>query len=228
MPMKVKEYAAKLGATGKCDVAQLFKLTTLVKEDGEALMPSDAPAPEAAETTGSGGMDAAFLAECTKEVQDCMNAKGDPAKLKACLGKLKKLLMMHGDLNDEAVKDDKPADAGEDAKKKAEEAAKAKPTGPTESELVQECFAEGLAVTPNQFAALKGMSDKTARTSFIREQKGLMKATDPKAASREQLGGTSGTVKEDGTGGTQKSGVEQARERARKHAAENQGVKDAK
>lgn len=228
-----KEYANKLAP--KLDVGQLLKLKTLVQEDdfGAAPMPADAPAPDAADTTADGGIDSAFQAVALKEIADCMAAKGDPAKLKRCLGRLKKLLMTHGELSSDDVdgaevegeggEGEGTTEEGAPAGKGKKTATAAAPTGPTEGELIQECFTEKLTPTPNQFTALKGMPDKATRTAFIREQKGFVSATAPKSQGR------TGTVAEDGTGagGNSKSGVEQAAERARQHARENQGLPPA-
>lgn len=237
--MKVKEFTKALA--GKLDVGQLLKLHTVMKpgfvrEDGysDADMMPGSPDPAAADTGADKGMDTAFLSLCTKECQDCIDAKGDPAKVKSCLARLKKILMTHGELSTDDVKDEPEggdAKKKEEETKKAEEAAKAtaaaKPKENDPWQLIAECKSEQFTPSATQLTALKGMLVKEERTAFIREQKGLQAATQPRSVSRDQLADgdkKKGTVKEDGTDGAAQTGIEQAAARARGYAAEFQGV----
>lgn len=214
----VREYANKLAP--KCSVEQLLKLRTLVKEDGmgDAPMMPDAPDPAADATSGDDGIDSAFQAAAMQEIQECMDAKGDPAKLKRCLGRLKKLLMAHGELSaDDGGAGDADADADP-----AKESGKTKPAAPMDPwVIVEECEKEQFKPDATDLKMLKLVSESGDRISYIRRQKGLTSATQPRGASREQIaagdkktgtGTGTGTVKEGGAGGEKPTGVEEARQ----------------
>lgn len=212
----VKEYGNKLAP--KCTVEQLLKLRWLVKEDGmgDVPMPSDAPDPVADATSGDQGIDAAFMAAATAQLQACMDAKGDPAVMKKCLGKLKKLLMAHGEIKaedaPETTEDDPVPDPAKESGK-----GKAKPAASDPWELIAECEREQYRPDAIDLKVLKTVSESGDRLAYIRRQKGLVNATDPKSKGREQLAGgdKGGTTKESGAGGNAApaGGIEEARQK---------------
>lgn len=219
VPQTVKEYLDK--AAPRLGVERMAKALTLVKEDdyGSAPMPADAPAADAdPDEAISAGFKAAIMAVVSKAMEGGM----DP---KAALAKIKTLLNSHGEATDGGT--DTEEETGEE--EAAEEAAKPagkkgkveeqKPAPVDPWELVRECQAEQFTATPSQLLALKGLSEKADRTTFIREQKGLSAAKPPKSQGRDA------TVKESGAGGGNDppSGVEEARLRMAQESARLRG-----
>ena len=200
VPTTVKEYTKRLGA--KCDVGQLLKLHALVKEDGfgDAPMPADAPDPAADATSGQDGVDAAFVAAAMSEVQACVDAKSDKALVVKCLGKLKKLLMAHGEIKAIDDSDTSEDDGATDpTAKESGKGGKAKPASPPDPwVLLKECGAQSYKPTETDLTALKGMADAKGRTAFILQQKALHAASSPASVSRQQVAAT--VVQESGTG----------------------------
>jgi len=200
----VTQYADALGR--RCNLAQIARLRWLVQEDdgdmGDAPMMADAPPPDAA-TDPDDGVSAAFLSAATAKIQACMDAKGDPVALKKCLGKLKKLLMAHGEL----AADDDP-DADMDGLADAEDDDPAEPLGESAparrgkgrgkgadaGTLLEECAAEQWLPSPTQLKAFRLLPHKADRTAFIREQKGYSRWSAPRSAARggpvEESGGS--------------------------------------
>lgn len=212
--VKISDYATKLAP--KLSLEQLVKLKTLVQEEGAADMPADAPAPDAAGTQGQDGVDAAFLAAGMAALKECMDSPGDKAKVKACSKKLVKLLMAHGDIKGEPEADEPAPKKDEPKDDAAKEAAK------VNAMIADEIVREGFTPSVPQLKALRGMGDAADRVAFIREQKGLAKASSPASASRESV-----SLVTEGAP-TQESEVEQARKKMRELARSNQGLKPSK
>jgi len=209
----VKEYANKLGR--KCTVEQLLKLRALVKEDGmgDLPMPADAPPPDAEGTSEDDGISAAFMAAITGELKACMDAKGDPAKLKKCLCKVKKLLMAHGEIKADDGDADTSTDAATDADPAKESGRGKRPAAVDPWELLTECEREQYKPDATDLKVLKLVSESGDRLAYIRRQKQLTNATQPSSASRQQLAGTgTDTAKESGGGAEPASGVEEVRQ----------------
>jgi hypothetical protein len=98
---------------------QIAAARRLAETDGAAGMDMPAlDAPPADETGPQDALDRAFLDAATSEMRDCMAAKGDPARLKKCLGKLKKMLMAHAEIvADDADTDDADAVSGGESRR---------------------------------------------------------------------------------------------------------------
>ncbi|MBA4192224.1 MAG: hypothetical protein C0467_30005 [Planctomycetaceae bacterium] len=218
--IKVSDYATKLAP--KLSLEQLVKLKTLVKEDGgDAPMMPDAPPADGAETSGDDGIDSAFLSAGMAALKECIGNPGDKAKVKACAKKLVKLLMAHGDIKgDVEVDDATPPAAKKDEPPTTESAPE---PWALRDEFVRE---SGFEPTSIQIDAMRGLTPEK-RKAFVREQKGLANATTPASRSREQIAAAdlaSGLVKEHGHGSAADD-IAAGIARARKNAAENQGVK---
>lgn len=193
-PVKVKEYADKLAP--KCGTKDIVRLRWVQEAFGDTDMPADAAAADAPETTGAGGIDEAFLKVCMDEIEECLDAKGDPVKLKRCLGRLKKILSTHGELSgdevDEADEEDdelpdcpmaKESAPKAGAKKKATETA---PAGIDYATAHRECVAEGFTPSPVQITALMGIAKPEDRKTFVKQMKALGAATTPKGGKRTE------------------------------------------
>ncbi|VTT98931.1 Uncharacterized protein OS=Planctomyces brasiliensis (strain ATCC 49424 / DSM 5305 / JCM 21570 / NBRC 103401 / IFAM 1448) GN=Plabr_0221 PE=4 SV=1 [Gemmataceae bacterium] len=215
--VKISDYANRLAP--KLTIEQLVKLKTLVKEEGGSDMPADAPAPDAAGTGGQDGVDAAFLAAGMAALKECMDTPGDRAKVKACAKRLVKLLMAHGDIKGEPEEvTEEPAKKEEPKPEPTKEAAPVDHSAAIADEIVR----EGFAPSATQLKALRGMPLPADRVAFIREQKGLSKATAPASASRESV-----SLVTEGAPAAE-SEVEQARKKMAALARQNQGLKPSK
>jgi hypothetical protein len=193
-------------------------------------MGSDAPAADGAETKPEDGIKAAFKAAIMGLIDKCL--EGDGGDAKECLQKIKKLLNSHGDF-----KGGKSGDGGGKGEEEDDEGGKAKegqPKLPDSWEVVRECADEKLEKpTASQLLALGHMPKKEDRLVFIREQKGLLAATNPKSQGRDrgdQGGkdgkGKDGTVKEGAGGGQgeEVTGVAEAQSVMAKLSADLRGV----
>jgi hypothetical protein len=223
----VKEYLTKLAP--KLDLNQLTKaksMLVLVKEGyDETPMSATAPDPVAPETTADGGMDSAFMALCMKEAQCCLDSKGDPAALKKCLGRMKKILATHGELSSDEIdeapepeEETEPVKEGAPKPKAKPKAAVTHATAVDAGELLTELATEGYTPTATTLAALKGITDKTQRIAFIKEQKGLHNATKPLSKSRDTV------LTKEGDPNAPPSEVQKVQKRMQELARENQGI----
>jgi hypothetical protein len=214
----IRQFAQKLGQ--RCDVSQLLKLNfllgkvknkkgTIVQEDmGDEEMPADAP--DAMTADPKEGVSAAFKAAIMAEVDQCMEEAGDVAKVKECLGKIKKMLMAHNDIK------------GGGAEGETEDTTDEEPDMPTEesaNNILDLISSEDFHPTATQLTALKSLPAKE-RVPFIREQKGLAKASRPRSGIvQENKGGANGGKKE--------TGLEEATRIARENRDMIRGIKTA-
>jgi hypothetical protein len=214
----------------KLDLKQLVKartMLTLAKEGyDDAPMAATAPDPAAPATTADQGMDATTVSLCVKECQSVVDAKSDPAAVKKCLGRLKKIFGLHCDLSNDDI-DAAPDEDGKkpDAKppeKAAESAPVVKPVAVVATidagELLTTFAAEGWTPTTSQLDAAKTFTDPKKLIAFVREQKGLALASKPKGSGRD-----TGLTKESAPTGPS-SDQEAMRLKMAALARENQGI----
>lgn len=187
----VKEYLDKLAP--KCGVDQLLKVRLLLKEDDFGSAPMMDAAPPAEEAGAEDGITAAVKAAAQKEIDDCLANSSDPATIKRCLARLKKILGLHGDLSDEDLgtePDETPPGEKTEESKKGKKAITT-PTAPAVPDfktLVKECREEGFRdFTDIDLTALTAFDTVADRKAYIREQKARVKEERPQSTGRDRL-----------------------------------------
>jgi hypothetical protein len=116
--LTIKQLAEALIKHPKVSSRGVRPLKWLAEMDGMDTVPTTVGVPPADDTDPGSALDQAFIDAAVAEMKECMDAKGDPAKLKKCLGKLKKMLQAHaeivaGDEGDDT--DDGHGDADQEA-----------------------------------------------------------------------------------------------------------------
>jgi hypothetical protein len=107
--LTVKQLAEALVKHPRTSFKAVRALKWLAEMDGMDAVPAtlDAPADDA---EPGAALDQAFLDAAVAEMRECMAAKGDPEKLKKCLGKLKKMLQAHAEIVAADADDDDESD----------------------------------------------------------------------------------------------------------------------
>jgi hypothetical protein len=119
--LTVKQLAEALVKNQRVRPYERKRLKWLAEMEGMDAAPSAMDTAPAEGADPKGALDQAFLDAALAEMQECMDSKGDPAKLKKCLGKLKKMLQAHAEITAEDGDDTDDgydgggADAGEPA-----------------------------------------------------------------------------------------------------------------
>jgi hypothetical protein len=244
--MILKDYAKKIAP--HLELLQQIKLKTLVSEEGMAEAPMLDGAPgmegEMMDSSAEEGIKSAFKSACLAEVEECLDNLSKPEHVKKCLKKLKKYLMAHGDISDEDMgDDDEPEEVETETKTETETPEKPKETKTEEGGKVKKkvkgtavteeaprevklwnarkaCVSEGFPEASDSIiAAVAGIGDSSAQLAFIREQKGLAKASAGGPGIRGTKKGT--TVEE----GAPQTGQDEALSLMRAARMENMTVK---
>lgn len=143
VPMTIKEVLDRLVRHPRTESRQVKPLKWLAEMEGMDGAPASM-APPAEDADPAEGIKQAFLDAALAEMSACMDAKGDPARLKKCLGKLKRMLNAHAEISaDEEVAE---PGAGYDGDDEDEETKESKPTGANANayrEAKQLCEAAG-------------------------------------------------------------------------------------
>lgn len=100
------------GVAHKATVPQILKVKRLAEMEGMADLPMPEPA---AEEPVDDGIWSAFVAAVNKVIDGLEGSTSDPAAVKAALGKIKKLLSAHGDINGDGKVDDADVAAAGDS-----------------------------------------------------------------------------------------------------------------
>lgn len=129
---------------------------------GEVSMPEPA-----AEAPVDDGIDAAFKQACYSVIDDLMEKTGDANAVKEGLGKLKKLLASHGDVNGDGKVDSKDEEELE-----TEESKKGKPSGKAILEALT--VADKVGLKPDALdLQLLAAADPAVRESLAKRLKAL-------------------------------------------------------
>jgi hypothetical protein len=118
--LTVKQLAESLVKHSKVPMRAVRPLKWLAEMDGMDVAPASLDAPPVEDADPKDALDQAFIDAAVAEMKECMDAKGDPARLKKCLGKLKKMLQAHAEITAEDEGDD--TDDQHDADDEAAEA----------------------------------------------------------------------------------------------------------
>jgi hypothetical protein len=95
--LTVKQLAEALVKHPRTTFRAVRALKRLAEMDGTAAAPATADVP-ADDADPQDALDRAFLDAARAEMKACLDAKGDPARLKTCLAKLKKMLQAHAEI----------------------------------------------------------------------------------------------------------------------------------
>lgn len=174
------------------------KALLLAEDDGPMGAMMDVAVDEpAADADPGAALDQAFLDAITAELQECMAAKGDPAKLKSCLGKVKKMLNAHAEI---VATDDPGLDAdaepdGDEGEPPMESRRKGK--RPALGAVLAECQAKGYTATGADLVILTELASAESRAAYIDRLAGVKPAgTAPTGVSRRPAAGSAGRVTE--------------------------------
>jgi hypothetical protein len=111
--LTVKQLAEALVKHPKVPFRAIKALKQLAEMAGMDTAPAGVDASPADDADPKAALDQAFIDAAVAEMKECMNARGDPAQLKKCLGKLKKMLQAHAEITAEDNEEDSE-DADED------------------------------------------------------------------------------------------------------------------